>query len=121
MIRPEPIGVVGAITPWNWPINQIACRVASAIATGCTMVLKLPEVAPLNASMWSEVMHAAGVPAGVSNMVQGEGGVVGSAMSADPGIDMVSFTGSTRAGKSSGGQRVPQLSGLGRRGAVRRL
>ena len=98
LIRREPIGVVGAITPWNWPINQIACKVAPAIATGCTMVLKPSEVAPLNAIIWSEVMHAAGVPAGVYNMIQGEGGVVGAAMSAHPGIDMMSFTGSTRAG-----------------------
>jgi aldehyde dehydrogenase (NAD+) len=97
-IKREPIGVVGLITPWNWPINQIVCKVAPAIAAGCTMVLKPSEVAPLNAVIWSEVMHAAGVPAGVYNMVQGEGGVVGSAMSAHPDIDMMSFTGSTRAG-----------------------
>jgi aldehyde dehydrogenase (NAD+) len=94
----EPIGVVGAITPWNWPINQIVCKVAPAIASGCTIVLKPTEVAPLNAIIWSEVMHAAGVPAGVYNMVQGDGGVVGEAMSAHPDIDMMSFTGSTRAG-----------------------
>jgi aldehyde dehydrogenase (NAD+) len=98
MIAREPIGVVGLITPWNWPINQIVCKVAPAIAAGCTMVLKPSEVAPLNAIIWSEVMHAAGVPAGVYNMVQGEGGVVGQAMSAHPDIDMMSFTGSTRAG-----------------------
>jgi aldehyde dehydrogenase (NAD+) len=98
LIAREPIGVVGLITPWNWPINQIVCKVAPAIAAGCTMVLKPSEVAPLNAIIWSEVMHAAGVPAGVYNMVQGEGGVVGSAMSAHPDIDMMSFTGSTRAG-----------------------
>ena len=90
--------MVGLITPWNWPINQIVCKVAPAIAAGCTMVLKPSEVAPLNAIIWSEVMHAAGVPAGVYNMVQGEGGVVGAAMSAHPDIDMMSFTGSTRAG-----------------------
>nr|WP_274613506.1 aldehyde dehydrogenase family protein [Bradyrhizobium acaciae] len=94
----EPIGVVGLITPWNWPIGQIMMKVAPAIAAGCTMVLKPSEVAPLNAVIWSEVMHAAGVPKGVYNMVQGEGGVVGEAMSAHPGIDMMSFTGSTRAG-----------------------
>jgi aldehyde dehydrogenase (NAD+) len=94
----EPIGVAGLITPWNWPINQIVCKVAPAIAAGCTMVLKPSEVAPLNAVIWSEVMHAAGVPAGVYNMVQGVGDVVGAAMSAHPGIDMMSFTGSTRAG-----------------------
>ena len=98
MIAREPIGVVGLITPWNWPINQIVCKVAPAIAAGCTMVLKPSEIAPLNAIIWSEVMHAAGVPAGVYNMVQGEGAVVGAAMSAHPDIDMMSFTGSTRAG-----------------------
>jgi aldehyde dehydrogenase (NAD+) len=98
LIAREPIGVVGLITPWNWPINQIVCKVAPGIAAGCTMVLKPSEVAPLNAIIWSEVMHAAGVPAGVYNMVQGEGGVVGAAMSAHPEIDMMSFTGSTRAG-----------------------
>ncbi len=98
LIAREPIGVVGLITPWNWPINQIVCKVAPAIAAGCTMVLKPSEIAPLNAIIWSEVMHAAGVPAGVYNMVQGEGAVVGEAMSAHPDIDMMSFTGSTRAG-----------------------
>jgi aldehyde dehydrogenase (NAD+) len=98
LIAREPIGVVGLITPWNWPINQIVCKVAPALAAGCTMVLKPSEVAPLNAIIWSEVMHAAGVPKGVYNMVQGEGAVVGEAMSAHPGIDMMSFTGSTRAG-----------------------
>src|SRR5580692_237859 len=98
LIAREPIGVVGLITPWNWPINQIVCKVAPGIAAGCTMVLKPSEVAPLNAIIWSEVMHAAGVPAGVYNMVQGEGAVVGDAMSSHPGIDMMSFTGSTRAG-----------------------
>ena len=98
LIAREPIGVVGLITPWNWPINQIVCKVAPAIAAGCTMVLKPSEVAPLNAIIWSEVMHAAGAPKGVYNMVQGEGGVVGAAMSAHPDIDMMSFTGSTRAG-----------------------
>ncbi len=98
MIVREPIGVVGLITPWNWPINQIVCKVAPALAAGCTMVLKPSEIAPLNAVIWSEVMHAAGVPKGVYNMVQGEGAVVGEAMSAHPDIDMMSFTGSTRAG-----------------------
>ncbi|CCV11228.1 aldehyde dehydrogenase family protein [Mesorhizobium sp. STM 4661] len=94
----EPIGVVGLITPWNYPVLQIIMKVAPAIAAGCTMVLKPSEVAPLNAIIWSEIMHAAGVPAGVYNMVQGEGAVVGEAISAHPGIEMVSFTGSTRAG-----------------------
>ena len=98
LIVREPIGVCGLITPWNWPINQIVCKVAPAIAAGCTMVLKPSEVAPLNAVIWSEVMHAAGVPAGVYNMVQGDGPTVGEAMSAHPDIDFMSFTGSTRAG-----------------------
>jgi aldehyde dehydrogenase (NAD+) len=98
LIAREPIGVVGLITPWNWPINQIVAKVAPALAAGCTMVLKPSEIAPLNAIIWSEVLHAAGVPKGVYNMVQGEGAVVGAAMSAHPDIDMMSFTGSTRAG-----------------------
>jgi aldehyde dehydrogenase (NAD+) len=94
----EPIGVCGLITPWNWPINQIACKVLPALAAGCTMVLKPSEEAPLDAIIWSEIMHEAGTPKGVYNMVQGSGAVVGEAMSAHPGIDMMSFTGSTRAG-----------------------
>ena len=94
----EPIGVCGFITPWNWPINQITCKVAPALAAGCTMVLKPSEVAPLSACVFTEVMHDAGVPKGVYNMVNGEGPVVGAAMAAHPDIDMMSFTGSTRAG-----------------------
>src|SRR5471032_1651921 len=94
----EPIGVCGMITPWNWPINQIACKVVPALATGCTMVLKPSEEAPFSAYIWCEIMDAAGVPAGVFNMVNGTGPEVGAAISAHPGIDMVSFTGSTRAG-----------------------
>ena len=94
----EPVGVVGMITPWNWPINQIACKVAPAIAAGCTMILKPSEVAPLNAIIFAEVMDAAGVPPGVFNLVNGDGPTVGEAMSNHPGIDMMSFTGSTRAG-----------------------
>jgi len=94
----EPIGVCGMITPWNWPINQVACKVVPALATGCTMVLKPSEEAPFSAYIWAEVMHAAGVPAGVFNMVNGTGADVGAAISSHPDIDMVSFTGSTRAG-----------------------
>jgi len=94
----EPVGVVGMITPWNWPVNQIMCKVAPALAAGCTMVLKPSEVAPLNAMLIADVMHEAGVPAGVFNLVNGDGPTVGEAMSAHPGIDMMSFTGSTRAG-----------------------
>jgi aldehyde dehydrogenase (NAD+) len=94
----EPIGVVGMITPWNWPLNQIALKVAPAIAAGNTMVLKPSEECPGNAAILAEVMHAAGVPAGVFNLVQGDGAGVGNAISSHPDIEMVSFTGSTRAG-----------------------
>ncbi len=94
----EPVGVCGFITPWNWPVNQIVCKVAPALAAGCTMVLKPSEVAPLNAILIAEILHEAGVPAGVFNLVNGDGPGVGAAISAHPGIDMVSFTGSTRAG-----------------------
>tara|TARA_B100000579_G_scaffold343196_1_gene295413 strand:+ start:1966 stop:3396 length:1431 start_codon:yes stop_codon:yes gene_type:complete len=100
IIRKEPIGVVGMITPWNWPINQISCKVAPALAAGCTMVLKPTEIAPLNAILFAEIMDEAGVPAGVFNLVNGDGPTVGEAMSSHPGIDMMSFTGSTRAGIS---------------------
>ena len=98
LITAEPIGVVGMITPWNWPLNQIACKVAPALAVGCTMVLKPSEVAPFSARIFAEALHAAGVPAGVFNLVNGDGPSVGSAISSHPGVDMVSFTGSTRAG-----------------------
>ncbi len=94
----EPVGVVGMITPWNWPLNQIACKVGPAIAAGCTMVLKPSEMAPLNAVIFAEIMHEAGVPAGVFNLVNGDGPGVGAALSAHAGVDMMSFTGSTRAG-----------------------
>jgi len=94
----EPIGVCGLITPWNWPINQIVCKVAPALAAGCTMVLKPSEIAPVNATLFAEVMDQSGVPAGVFNLVHGDGPGVGNALSTHPGIDMMSFTGSTRAG-----------------------
>jgi len=94
----EPIGVCGFITPWNWPINQITCKVAPALAAGCTMVLKPSEIAPLNAIIFAEVLDAAGVPKGVFNLVNGDGPTVGQAIAAHPGVDLVSFTGSTRAG-----------------------
>ena len=94
----EPIGVCGLITPWNWPVNQISCKVAPALAVGCTMILKPSEVAPLSAYLFAQVMHEAGVPAGVFNMVNGDGPVVGTALSKHPDVDMMSFTGSTRAG-----------------------
>jgi aldehyde dehydrogenase (NAD+) len=94
----EPIGVCGLITPWNWPVNQISCKVAPAMAVGCTMVLKPSEVAPLSAYLYAKVMDEAGVPAGVFNLVNGDGPVVGTALSKHPDVDMMSFTGSTRAG-----------------------
>ena len=94
----EPIGVCGFITPWNWPINQITCKVAPALATGCTMVLKPSEIAPISGYLFTQIMDQAGFPQGVYNMVNGSGAEVGSAISSHPDIDMVSFTGSTRAG-----------------------
>jgi aldehyde dehydrogenase (NAD+) len=98
LIAKEPIGVVGMITPWNWPMNQIMCKVAPALAAGCTMVLKPSEIAPLNAIIFAEIAHEAGIPKGVFNLVNGDGPTVGEAISRHPGVDMVSFTGSTRAG-----------------------
>jgi aldehyde dehydrogenase (NAD+) len=94
----EPIGVCGLITPWNWPLNQISVKVFPALATGCTSVLKPSEVAPFSAQLFAEILHTAGVPAGVFNLVQGDGAGVGVALASHPDIDMVSFTGSTRAG-----------------------
>ena len=94
----EPVGVVGMITPWNWPINQMMCKVAPALAAGCTVILKPSEIAPLSGLLLAEVMHEAGVPHGVFNLVNGDGLGVGEAMSVHPGIDMMTFTGSTRAG-----------------------
>jgi len=101
----EPVGVVGAITPWNYPLHQIAAKVAPALAAGCTVVLKPSEVAPLNAFILAEVIHAAGLPRGVFNLVTGYGPVVGEAVAKHPLVDMVSFTGSVRAGK-----RVSELA-----------
>ncbi len=98
ILRYEPIGVCGMITPWNWPMNQVAVKVMPALAAGCTMVLKPSEESPLDAMIFTEVLREAGVPAGVFNLVNGYGPVVGEAMSTHPGIDMMSFTGSTRGG-----------------------
>ena len=97
-LRKEPVGVCGLITPWNWPVNQITCKVAPALAAGCTMVLKPSEVAPVNAIILAEILDAAGVPKGVFNLVNGDGPTVGEALSGHPDIHMMSFTGSTRAG-----------------------
>lgn len=101
----EPVGVVGAITPWNFPLNQISLKVAPALAAGCTVVLKPSEVAPINAFILADVIAEAGLPPGVFNLVTGYGPVVGEVLAADPRVDMVSFTGSTRAGR-----RVAELA-----------
>src|SRR5579883_661796 len=94
----EPVGVCALITPWNWPMNQVAAKVVPALAAGCTMVLKPSEFSPFSAYLWAKVMHEAGVPRGVFNLINGDGPTVGAALSGHPDIDMVSFTGSTRAG-----------------------
>jgi len=94
----EPTGVCGLITPWNWPMNQVTLKVIPALLTGCTMVLKPSEIAPLSSLLFAEILHEAGVPAGVFNLVNGDGAGVGSQLSAHPGVDAISFTGSTRAG-----------------------
>jgi acyl-CoA reductase-like NAD-dependent aldehyde dehydrogenase len=99
LIVREPVGVVGCITPWNYPLHQIVAKVAPALAAGCTIVLKPSEVAPLNAFVLAEIVDDVGLPAGVFNLVSGHGPVVGEAIAAHPDVDMVSFTGSTRAGK----------------------
>ncbi len=117
----EPIGVCALITPWNWPMNQIALKVVPALLAGCTMILKPSEVAPLSGLLFSEFMHEAGVPAGVYNMVNGDGPGVGSQLSAHPDVDMVSFTGSTRAGRLisiAGADTIKRISlELGGKGA----
>ncbi|MFM5931873.1 MAG: aldehyde dehydrogenase family protein [Novosphingobium sp.] len=98
MIRKEPIGVCGLITPWNWPMNQTCVKIAPALATGCTMILKPPQLAPFSAQILAEILHTAGVPAGVFNMVQGAGSVIGAALSRHEDVDMISFTGSEPVG-----------------------
>jgi aldehyde dehydrogenase (NAD+) len=105
----EGIGVCALITPWNWPMNQIACKVAPALIAGCTMVLKPSEIAPLSGVLFAEVCHAAGVPAGVFNLVNGTGAEVGARMSSHPEVDMVSFTGSTRAGTAVAAAAAPTV------------
>ncbi|MBJ7437978.1 MAG: aldehyde dehydrogenase family protein [Sphingopyxis sp.] len=102
LVRREPVGVCALITPWNWPMNQLATKVAPALAAGCTMVLKPSELAPLDAVILAEIIHEAGVPAGVFNLVHGDGPGVGARLAAHPDIDMISFTGSTRAGIAIG-------------------
>jgi len=109
LLRDEPIGVCGLITPWNWPINQIAAKVAPALAAGCTMVLKPSEISPLSGLLFAEMLEEAGCPAGVFNLVNGDGPGVGAPLSAHPDIDMMSFTGSTRAGISVSQKAAPTV------------
>lgn len=109
----EPIGVIGMITPWNWPSNQISCKVAGALAAGCTMVLKPSEVAPLSALLIAEILDEAGVPKGVFNLVNGDGPGVGTAMASHPGIDAISFTGSTGAGIDVAIKAAPTVKRVG--------
>ena len=109
LVVKEPIGVCGLITPWNWPLNQIAVKVFPALATGCAMILKPSEVAPYSGQVFTEVLDAAGVPAGVYNLIHGDGSGVGAALASHPGIDMVSFTGSTRAGTEVAKNAAPTV------------
>jgi len=98
LIRKEPIGVCGLITPWNWPMNQTCVKIFPALAAGCTMILKPPQLAPYSAQILTEILHEAGVPAGVFNMIQGQGSVIGAALSKHEDVDMISFTGSEPVG-----------------------
>jgi aldehyde dehydrogenase (NAD+) len=109
LMRKEPIGVCGLITPWNWPMNQIACKVAPALAAGCTMVLKPSEIAPLSALLFARILHEAGTPAGVFNLVNGSGPTVGAAIASHPDVAMVSFTGSTSAGVAVASASAPTV------------
>jgi aldehyde dehydrogenase (NAD+) len=109
LMRKEPIGVCGLITPWNWPMNQVACKVAPALAAGCTMVLKPSELAPVSACLFAQILHEAGVPPGVFNLVNGDGPTVGPAIASHPDVAMVSFTGSTRAGVAVATAAAPSV------------
>ena len=109
LIVREPVGVVALITPWNWPLNQVAAKVAPALAAGCTIVLKPSEITPLDARIFAEIVHEAGVPAGVFNLIFGDGKTVGSALARHPDIDMISITGSTRAGIDVAMQAAPTV------------
>ena len=109
LMRKEPIGVCGLITPWNWPMNQIVCKVAPALAAGCTMVLKPSELAPLSAYLFTQILDEAGLPPGVFNLINGDGPTVGEAISSHPDVAMVSFTGSTRAGVSAAVAAAPTV------------
>lgn len=109
LVRQEAIGVCALITPWNWPLNQIATKVAPAIAAGCSMILKPSEIAPLSAAIFTEILHDAGVPAGVFNLIHGTGSDIGNTLTSHPAVDMVSFTGSTRAGIAISHSAAPSI------------
>ncbi len=109
LMRKEPIGVCGLITPWNWPMNQVVCKVAPALAAGCTMVLKPSELAPLSAYFFAQILHDARLPPGVFNLVNGDGPTVGAAIASHPDVAMVSFTGSTRAGVAVASAAAPSV------------
>ena len=109
LLRKEPVGVCGLITPWNWPMNQIVCKVAPALAAGCTMILKPSELAPLSAHLFAEILDSAGVPPGVFNLVHGDGLGVGAAIASHPDVAMVSFTGSTRGGVAVATAAAPSV------------
>jgi aldehyde dehydrogenase (NAD+) len=109
LMRKESVGVCGLITPWNWPMNQISCKVAPALAAGCTMVLKPSELAPLSAYLFVQILHDAGVPRGVFNMVNGDGATIGAAIARHPDVAMVSFTGSARAGVAVATAAAPSI------------
>lgn len=109
IIRREPVGVCGLITPWNWPMNQITLKVIPALLAGCTVVLKPSEIAPLSAMLFADILHEAGCPAGVFNLVNGDGPGVGAPLSSHPDVNMISFTGSTRAGIAVGSAALPSM------------
>ncbi len=109
LMRKEPIGVCGLITPWNWPMNQVVCKVAPALAAGCTMLLKPSELAPLSAYLFAQILHDAGLPPGVFNLVNGDGPTVGAAIASHPDVAMLSFTGSTRAGVAVAWAAAPSV------------
>jgi aldehyde dehydrogenase (NAD+) len=113
MIRHEPIGVCGLITPWNWPMNQTCVKIFPALATGCTTILKPPQLAPFSAQILAEILHAAGVPAGVFNMVQGSGAVLGTALTTHEDVDMISFTGSEPVGVQIAKDAAPTVKRVG--------
>ena len=113
MVRHEPIGVCGLITPWNWPMNQTCVKIFPALATGCTMILKPPQLAPFSAQILAEILHAAGVPAGVFNMVQGSGAVLGTALTTHEDVDMISFTGSEPVGVQIQKDAAPTVKRVG--------